>query len=195
MAYSLCELGSLGVSYQVVAVMSTSITVSIDLDNLYDEEYNECDESSPTAVSSLVKDAIKYEVQKQLRDLVSKSVTEQIQLQTESLIKDIAETTFKADMERRINNAFENLKVKDRYSDNMITVSEFVIKNVDSSADKAFDERVRTRVEKETKNAVSALVDQYNMQFASSLISKMKAAELLSEKGVLSLFNKNGGES
>jgi hypothetical protein len=167
-----------------------NITVSIDLDNLFDEHWTGREESSPAMVSDLVKDAIKYEVREQLRSIVTKSVQEQVQSQTETAIKDIAEGFYRRDIEAKILDAFNTLKVKTKYASAPITVSEWVITQIDSLVTDNFNSKVKNQIELTTKVAINQLSEQYNLQFAASLIAKMKETDLLSEKGMLSLLNK-----
>lgn len=169
--------------------MKSTITVSIDLDDLYGEEYHG-EESSGASVSELVRDAIKLEVRCHIGRIIGKTVQDEVEKQVSQVLKSIADGEVKKMIEFKVIESMNSLEVTDSYSGNKkLSIAEWVNEKVSSYTDRNFHEKTLKKIEEHTKVAVNTLQDQYNLQFASSLISKMKDADLLSQKGIKALLS------
>lgn len=177
------------------SIIGNKLTVSIDLDNVFHEDAGDYEERS---LSSIVKDAIRSEVNLSICTIVSKSIKDEVNKQASEAITSISEGEARKVIEERISEQFETLQVKERYSSKTGTVSEFITDQLDKKINNSLHDKITALIENEVSESIEKLQEQYNAYFASALIKKMNDNEFLSHKAVTALFadkdNNSSGE-
>ena len=163
------------------------INVTVDLEDFYtDEDGGNLAQEVKQAIASNIKNDIWKKFEKE--GLVSFSNQMERKIASDKDLK-IKET---------IDDLFKNKKIKkSSYSNDLLSLEEFIIEQLDRniSISRDFEDLTRKLVQDKSKEIVQQLKDRYDLLFASQIVSNLNKQGMLKEDIAKILLENNASQS
>jgi len=147
------------------------INVTVDLSEFYSEDEQD--------FSSQIKNSISHQV----KSLIISDWKEKIGLEFTNAVRFEVEKQKESFITNEIEKAICESKVKKNYSGEMVTISEWIIQELEKSH--ISDTRIKEFLNNQTKNLSDRiskeLKDRYDILFASQIVSKLNENGMLKE--------------
>lgn len=160
----------------------SKLTVEIDLENHFHEEDGEL------AVSELVNNAISYEVRIQLAKLMRTEVNREVTNAVNASLKGLLTESFATSITKRLEGSIRSLTF-DIYGKRQ-TIGNWIQQNIANILTNKVNDRLDRKIQNTVKDQINLLEQQYNSNFATEIISKLKEGGFLSEKAEHILLTK-----
>ena len=145
------------------------VTVTVDLSEFYSED--------ETDFSTQIKDAIAYDVKNQIlsdwrekvKDIFGETLRQNISDEISEMVK------------KQVKECFNSKTVKSRYSNDFVTIPDYISKQLDNdlNVSRDFQNRLDKISSDSAKSITQQLKDRYDLIFASNLVSKMNELNML----------------
>lgn len=148
------------------------ITVTVDASELYSEEEGQnFSEAIKGAIAYDVKQSILKDFKEKIGYEFNKAVAEEVEKHKQFLIQDI------------MNEMFIVAKVKKNYSNEMVSISEFIKGEIERTSFNS--DQLKRTIDDQTKKASSLIAEElkkrYDILFASQIVSKLNEQGMLKE--------------
>lgn len=152
------------------------INIEIDLTDLYADEDN-------TEVNQIILDTIDQEIKRRIHLELKASIDTAVVKAVDKVLKETVTKEVKTSIEEKIHSRLETVKISEPYNENKLTtVNDYIIKEISGHINSSMHKALKTKVDNTTSNAIKNLQNQYNDNFASAFITKLKEGNFLSDK-------------
>lgn len=155
------------------------LKVEIDIQEILNElfeDFNPEEESFELDLKETIRDGIVGDVKRQIIQMQSQKIREQIISETKTLINKSINDKIKNDVE----GFYENGLLKVDYSKEEVSVQDWIRRHFSLKSNE-YTRQLKDKVQLQSKVCVDELKQRYDMLFASQIITKLNDQDLLKD--------------